>query len=139
MIVAVRMRGEPSLERTKKETLERLRLRRKLACTFIDETNKAELGMLKKVQNEVFFDKVNDDLAKKIIEKRGRYEGNGPVKKEDAEKILEGIKKGEWKIKKFFRLAPPIKGFRRSTKLAWSNGGILGHNKDTDKLIERML
>jgi large subunit ribosomal protein L30 len=139
MIVVVRMRGIPSLERTKVETLERLRLRKKLVCTFIDENNKAELGMLRKVQSEVFFDKVSDELAKKIIEKRGRYEGDKLVKKEDAEKILEGIKKGEWKIKKFFRLHPPIGGFKRSTKLAWSNKGVLGHNKDAAKLIERML
>jgi len=139
VIAIVRIRGIPSIDRDIAETLDRLRLRKKLVCTFIDGKNKAELGMLRKVQNEVFFDNISDELAKKIIEKRGKYEGEKPVKKEDVDKIFEGIKKDDWKIKKFFRLHPPIGGFKRSTKLAWTNKGILGHNKEANKLIERML
>jgi len=139
MIAIIRIHGIPSIDRDIANTLDRLRLRKKLVCTFIDEKNKVELGMLRKVESFVFFDKISDELAKKIIEKRGRYEGDKPVKKEDVDKILEGIKKGEWKIKKFFRLHPPIGGFKRSTKQSWQDKGILGHNKEAAKLIERML
>jgi large subunit ribosomal protein L30 len=137
MIIAVRMHGRASIDSNIEETLQRLRLGKKLTATFIDEKDKIELGMLRKVQNFVFFDKISDELAKKVIEKRGRLKGDKQVK--DAGKVLEEIKKGEWKIKKFFRLHPPIKGFVKSTKLTYQNKGILGHNKDTDKLIERML
>jgi ribosomal protein L30/L7E len=52
------------------------------------------------------------------------------------EKLLDKLKKRN--KGKYFALHPPIGGLKKSSKLAWPRG-ILGHNKDINKLLERML
>ena len=47
-------------------------------------------------------------------------------------------KRGKDKEKGFYRLHPPIGGFKKSTKLAFPKG-ILGEHKDISKLLRRML
>jgi len=136
MILVLRIHGQVGLKHTINETLYRLKIRRKLACTLIDKEDKIMVGMLNSVRDYVAFGEISDELAKKLIEKRGETLEGKPIK--DAGKVLEDIKKGEWKIKRFFRLHPPVGGFKRSTKLH-SPKGILGENKEISKLVERML
>lgn len=137
MILVMRIVGQASLKGEFDETLKRMNIHRKLACTFINKDDSAQMGMLAKATNMVAYGEITDELAAKIIEARGQGIDGKPVGKDTA-KIIEGIKKGEWKIKKFFRLHPPRGGFKKSTKLGYPQG-VLGHNKDIAKLVERML
>lgn len=51
-------------------------------------------------------------------------------------KLMDKLKKRD--KGKYFALMPPRGGFKKSSKVAWPRG-ILGHNKDINKLLERML
>jgi len=138
MIAIIRIHGRAGIKFDIEETLSRLRMRRKLVCTLIDEKNKVEYGMLLKVREYTAYGNVSDDIIKQLIEKRGQTLNGKKVDRKDAEKALEGIKRGEWKIKKFFRLHPPIGGFKKSTKIQYPRG-ILGKHEDISKLLLRML
>ena len=119
MIAVIRIAGRVNIRKDIKETFNRLKLMKKLTCTFIDEGDKVKMGMLKKLRQYVAYGKVSDEFMKKIIDKRGQT---------DKDKKYRG----------FCRLHPPIGGFKKSTKLAYPKG-ILGEHKDIDKLLERML
>jgi large subunit ribosomal protein L30 len=137
MIVVLRIAGQAGIRTDVEETLRRLNIHRKLACTLVDsKDNKFE--MAKSVRDFVSYGEISDELVKQIIINRGETLKGEKIAEKDVPKILEGIKKGEWKIKRFFRLHPPRGSFKKSTKIA-APKGILGENKDISKLIERML
>ena len=138
MIAILRIKGRTDLSKDIDETLKRLRIHRKLYCTIIDKSNKVQFGMLRKVKDCVAYGEISDELLKKMIEKRGETLNGKKISSKEIGTAVEGIKKGDWKIKKFFRLHPPIGGFRKSTKQIYPKG-ILGENKEIDKLLERML
>lgn len=121
MIAVIRIRGQVKLKKVIAETFNRLKLRKKLTCTFIDEKDKVKLGMLKRLKEYSAYGKVDEKLEKKVIEQRGQ---------KDKDKKYRG----------FCRLHPPRGGFKKSTKKSVSSGkGILGEHKDISKLLERML
>jgi len=115
MISAIRIKGLVGINEDIKETLFRLRLRRKYSCVVVEPT-KENLGMLKKVRNFVSFGEISKETYDELLKKRG--------------KTVDG------KLKPFFRLHPPRGG--AETKLHYPKG-ILGENKELDKLILRML
>ncbi len=117
MIAAIRIRGQVGLRKDVKETLYRLRLRRKYACVVFQNPTEAQLGMIKSMRNFISYGEISEDMYKKLVEKR-------------AKKDKEG------NMKPFFRLHPPRGGAK--TKLHYPKG-ILGENKDIEKLLERML
>jgi hypothetical protein len=77
-------------------------------------------------------------MIKKLIEKRGETLEGKKIDIKKIDKILEDIKNNKWTIKRFFRLHPPIGGFKKSTKTGYPNG-VLGKNKEIEKLMEKML
>jgi len=140
MLCVIRIRGKVGLDKKIKETLDRLRLRKKYSCIVIAPT-KEQLGMLKKMRNSVAFGEIKKDMLEKLIEKRGKEINK--KKKIDAKKIVEELEKGkkykELNLKPFFRLHPPRGGI--DSKLHFGKGkGVLGDNKEKiNELIERML
>jgi ribosomal protein L30/L7E len=114
MIAVIRIAGQVEKRKEIKETLKRLNLPRKFSCVLIDEKNPVLMGMVNSVAERVIYGEIDEELVKKIKKERGR----------------EG--------KKYFGLHPPVGGFKKSSKVAFPKG-ILGKNKDIDKLIERML
>lgn len=114
MIAVIRIKGQTGVRKDIKETLFRLRLRKKYSCIVI-KPSKIELGMLKKVRNCVAYGEIDEEVYKKLVDKR------------------------KTKIKNFFRLHPPRKGI--DSKLHFGvKKGVLGNNKDKiNNLIERML
>lgn len=113
MICVIRIHGRVGLDKKIIDTLDRLRLRKKYSCVVLEPT-KESMGMVKKVENQVAYGEISEDLYKKLVEKR------------------------KTKIKNFFRLHPP-RGGVKSTKLHFPKG-ILGNNKDKlNKLVEKML
>ena len=119
MIAALRIHGQVDVNRDIKETLNRLKMQRKLVCVFVDEKDKVKMGMLKSIKDYVSYGSIDESLMNEIIEKRGQRDIKG-------------------KFRGFCRLHPPIGGFKRSTKASYPSG-ILGNNKDIAKLLKRML
>lgn len=132
MIAIIRIRGQVKLKNEIAETFYRLRLRKKLTCVVIDEKDVVRTGMLKKVSQYVAYGKIDDKLFKELVEKRGELKPE--VKKEKVKP-----KKTKDNIKPFFRLHPPIGGFKKTTKKDVGQNGILGNHEDIGKLLRRML
>lgn len=117
MIAAIRIRGQVGLDKDVKETLFRLRLRRKYACVVFENPTEIEMGMLKRVRSFIAFGEISQETYNSLVEKRGKKDTEG-------------------NLKPFFRLHPPRGG--ANTKLHYPKG-ILGENKKMNELLERML
>lgn len=139
MIAVIRIAGRVKIKKEIGETLSRLRLRKKYVCVLIDEKDKIKMGMLKKVKDYVSYGEIERGLLMRLIEKRGKREDKKEIK--DADKIAESTEKGgrleEKGLRPFFRLHPPRGGLKSSRKQF--PRGVLGNNKEINKLIERML
>jgi len=140
MIAIIRIKGQIGIDKKVKETLSRLRLRRKYVCVAITPT-KENLGMIKKVRNLIAYGEISKETLEKLIEKRGQ--ALDKKKKIDVKKAVEELEKGknykDLNLKPFFRLHPPRGGIE-SKKHFGVGKGVLGNNKDKiNKLIERML
>ncbi|MCR4327233.1 MAG: uL30 family ribosomal protein [Nanoarchaeota archaeon] len=116
MIAIVRIKGQIGINKDVKETLHRMKIRRKYACTVIEPT-KVDLGMIKKVRSFVSYGEISKETYEKLVKSRGKKDETG-------------------KLKPFFRLHPPRGGAK--TKFHYPQG-ILGENKEMDKLIGRMI
>jgi large subunit ribosomal protein L30 len=113
MICVIRIKGQVGLNKDIKETLDRMRLKRKFSCVVLEPT-KENLGMIKKVKNQIAYGELKEDVYKKLVEKR------------------------KTKVKNSFRLHPPRGGIK-SSKLHFPKG-VLGDNKEKiNDLVERML
>ena len=129
MIAIIRITGQLKLSGDVKETLDRLRIRKKYACVVLPE--KPELiGMAEKVRNFVAYGKIDRETFLALIKKRGKTIGKGKI---EAEKIVDEImdakkeiKLIDFEIKPFFSLHPPRGGI--NSKLHFPKG-VLGDNK----------
>ena len=143
MIAVIRIHGQVGLNKDIKETLNRLKLRKKYSCVLVKPT-KDNLGMIKKVMNTISYGEINKETLVNLIKERGKTKGSPTQKSErvtkDAEKIAENILKGksmkELGLKGYFSLHPPRKGIK--SKLPYPKG-VLSHNKEINKLINKML
>ncbi|MFH1500685.1 MAG: uL30 family ribosomal protein [archaeon] len=140
MIAIIRIRGRVKIPEEVKNTLYRLRLRHKYTCVILHEKPET-LGMLKMIRDFVSYGKIDKSTLKKLLEKRGVIIDK--KKKVDFEKLSEEIfnakvdkKMQTYNLKPFFRLHPPRGGIK--SKLHYPKG-VLGENKEINKLIERML
>jgi large subunit ribosomal protein L30 len=127
MIAVVRIHGRVDVSYDIKDTLDRLRIHKKLNCVFVDEKDKIKMGMVKKVKDYVMYGSVSDEFVQKVVEARGELKD----KTKKVKKTLENIK--PW-----IRLHPPRGGFKKSTKQPIPKG-ILGKQPEISKLMERML
>ena len=118
-IAVIRIKGQVGIKRPVKETLDRLRLRRKYVCVVFENPSKEIFGMVKKMKDFVAFGEISDETYKELVEKRGKKN-----------------KAGE--LKPFFRLHPPRKGIE-SKKHFGVGKGVLGDNKKMNELVRRML
>ncbi len=115
----IRIKGQVGIKKPVKETLNRLRLRRKYVCVVFEEPSKEILGMIKKMKDFVAFGEIQEETYKELVEKRGQ-------------------KNKEGELKPFFRLHPPRGGIE-SKKHFGVGKGVLGNNKKMNELIRRML
>lgn len=116
MICIIRIAGETGLDEKIKETLSRLRLRKKYSCVVLEKPDESQLGMLKIASDFVAYGEINDETYKKLKEARGKPGKN------------------------FFRLHPPRKGIDSKKHFGETKKGVLGNNKEKiNELIVRML
>ena len=120
MIAIIRIHGMVNVNKDVEETLYRLRLRRKYSCVILEKPTNEQLGMIKRVKDFVAYGEIDESTYKKLIEKRG---------KKDKDK----------KLKPFFRLHPPRGGIDSKKHFGVKKGVLGNHDKEINKLIERML
>ena len=152
-LLVVRMRGTVNVPYWALTTLKNLYLNKKFSATLVPET-KNYLGMLIKINQWVAWSKADSDIIKTLIEKRGKKKSltleskDGNKSKSDykgIEELVDVIVNDKIKfsdqnnIKPWFSLNPPQGGFRRNTKKQFSDGGILGNNKELLEIVKRMV
>jgi large subunit ribosomal protein L30 len=152
-LLVVRMRGTVNVPYWALSTLKNLYLTKRFSATLVPETTNY-LGMLRKINQWVAWSKADSDIIKTLIEKRGKKKAagleSGEEKKTKSEyrgidELVNVIANDKIKfseqnnIKPWFTLNPPKGGFRKSTKKQFSDGGILGNNKELVEIVKRMI
>jgi len=152
MIAVILIRGLIGSSPDVKKTLELLRLKKKHSCVVIDN-NSVNEGMVKRVKDYVTFGTIDEKTYVEMLDKRGELLGKVKVSASsdiDTKKIAKDYFAGNlklrefetnFKLKPYFRLHPPIKGFeRKGIKMPFTKGGVLGDRNEAVKdLILKML
>ena len=122
-IAIIRVRGVTGVNKSIQDTMLMLNLHRKNYCTIVP-ANPSMIGMIRKVKDFVTYGEIDAETKKMLINKRSERDPK------DAKKL-----------KPFFRLSPPKKGFgRKGIKVAFSVGGALGNRGEKiNDLIKRMI
>ncbi|HEY7108867.1 MAG TPA: 50S ribosomal protein L30 [Nitrososphaeraceae archaeon] len=151
VILAVRMKGTVNIPYWARSTLNCLNLKSKFSATLLPESDDY-FGMLRKVAHIVAWGKADESIVRELVMGRGKMVGSVPL--DDANVLTEfgsidnliksivenKVKLSEVKsMKPFFRLSPPRGGFKRKSKKLFTDGGILGNNKELQGLVRRML
>jgi large subunit ribosomal protein L30 len=151
-LLVVRMRGTVNVPYWALTTLKNLNLNKKFSATLVPETSNY-LGMLRKINQWVAWSKADSDMIKILIEKRGKkkkplLESRDDKSKSDykgIDELVDVIVSDKIKfsdqnnIKPWFSLNPPKGGFKKKTKKQFSDGGILGNNKELLEIVKRMI
>lgn len=151
--LVVRMRGTVNVPYWALTTLKNLYLNKRFSATLVPETSNY-LGMLRKINQWVAWSKADSDIIKILIERRGkkknpllesRDENKNKSDYKGIDELVDVIVNDKVKfsdqnnIKPWFSLNPPKGGFKKSTKKQFSDGGILGNNKELLEIVKRMV
>ena len=140
MKAIIRISGEVGINQDVKETMKRLRIRRKFSCVVLSETPELK-GMLQKIRSFIAYGEISKEIFLELIEKRGELVDK--TKKTDKKGVGEQYFDGKLKklndanVKPFFRLHPPRGGMDGKKHYP---KGVLGYHKEKiNDLIKRML
>lgn len=139
-IAIVRVRGSIHLRRDIKDALNLLRLYRQNYCILVED-NPSYRGMIKKIKDYVTYGEIDDETYKELLAKRGEeYKGREEDRKSKIKYKKFILVEGK-KIKPFFRLNPPLKGFgRKGIKVGYKAHGALGYRGvKINELLKRMI
>ena len=150
--LVVRIKGQADCPYWATTTMTLLKLDKKYRATILPIKDNT-LGMLRKVQHYVSWVELDADLAKELIEKKARKSGYKKVTTEDlkelgfasSEELGKALSEGKATLSKlkplkpWFALAPPVHGFKRSTKKLYGQKGVLGANKDLGNIVRNMI
>ncbi len=149
--LVLRIKGLVNIPYWALTTLTNLNLSKKFNATILPE-NQQTLGMLHKVKDSVSWYKADKEIIKDLLEKKGKKASKKSITQSDIqerfgtfEAIAESLSSDEMTlsemdfIKPWFTLNPPKGGFKRQTKKQYSQGGILGENKELIEIVRRMM
>ncbi|MBI2659667.1 50S ribosomal protein L30 [Candidatus Woesearchaeota archaeon] len=139
-LAAIRVRGIVGMNQRVESTLSMLKLYRKNYCTVISG-NPSCVGMLKKVKDYVTWGEINEETFNALVGKRGEEFKDRETDAAGKIRYNDFITADGKKIKKYFRLNAPRKGFgRKGLKHTFKDGGALGYRGGAiNDLIRRML
>ena len=153
-LLVVRLRGTINVPYWAVITLKSLHLNKRFSATLVPETSNY-LGMLRKISPWVAWSKADPEIIKTLIEKRGKEKNPKLDSSKKVRKSSENYKgfdelinvivndkikfSDQNNIKPWFSLNPPKGGFKKSTKKQFSDGGVLGNNKDLLEIVKKML
>jgi len=150
--LVVRIKGQADCPYWATHTMMLLQLDKKYRATILPAKENT-LGMLRKVQHYVSWIELDSSLAKELIDKKARKSGYQKITPEDlkelgfasTDELATALAEGKATLSKlkplkpWFALAPPVHGFKRSTKKLYGQKGILGQNKELDTIVRRMI
>jgi large subunit ribosomal protein L30 len=150
--LVVRMKGTVNVPFWALTTLQNLYLNKRFSATLVPETSDY-LGMLRKIKEWVAWSKADSEIVKTLIEKRGKkitqLDSQKESKKKDEYKGIDELVNvivndkikfsDQSNIKPWFSLNPPRGGFKKKSKKQFTDGGILGNNKDLLEIVKRMV
>ena len=150
--LVVRIKGQADCPYWATHTTMLLQLDKKYRATILPAKENT-LGMLRKVQHYVSWVELDASLAKELIDKKARKSGYQKITPEDlkalgfasTDELATALADGKATLSKlkplkpWFALAPPVHGFKRSTKRLYGQKGILGQNKELDTIVRRMI
>lgn len=150
LYAAIRIRSLIDRNPEVRKTVDLLRLRRVNSCSIFPAEKSFE-GMLKLASQVLTYGEIEKGVLIELLKKRGRTINGKKLSEEILKKfgfadfseladyIFETGKIPSF-MKPYFRLHPPRKGFKRSTKKYWLNKGELGYRgRDINELILRMI
>lgn len=150
--LVVRIKGQADVPHWATTTMTLLRLDKKYRATILPAKENT-LGMLNKVKHYISWIELDAELAKDLLDKKGRKSGYQKITPEDLkelgfnsiDELAKALADGTANLSKlkplkpWFALAPPKHGFKRSTKRLYGQKGILGSNKELDTIVRRMI
>jgi large subunit ribosomal protein L30 len=150
--LVVRIKGQADCPYWATTTMTLLKLDKKYRATILPAKDNT-LGMLRKVQHYVSWVEIDASLATELLDKKARKSGYQKITAEDLKELgfsstsELGAALAEGKatmsklkpLKPWFALAPPVHGFKRSTKKLYGQKGILGQNEELGTIVRRMI
>lgn len=139
-LAVIRIKGSIGIKGDVNCTLNMLRLYKKNFCAVVPN-NKNYDGMMKKIKDYATWGEINDEMLKKLIEKRGEEYKSRETDRKGKIRYNKFLDFDGKKVKKRFRLNSPKKGYgRKGIKHAFSKGGALGYRGEKiNDLIARMI
>ena len=139
-LAAVRVRGKTGVKSGTSDTLNMLRLYKNNYCAVFPN-NPVYAGMLMKAKDYITWGEIDNDTFKMLLDKRGEEFKQRTSDTKNKIKYDDFITVNSRKLKKFFRLNAPRKGFeRKGVKQTFKNGGALGYRGAAiNGLIKRMV
>lgn len=139
-IAAIRVRGITEIRIKVEDTLRNLRLYRKNYCAVVPNSE-LYIGMLKKVKDYITWGEIDDETFKLLVDKRGELFNGREKDSKGKINYDDFVVVDSRKIKKYFRLNPPVRGFgRKGIKHSFQQGGALGYRGEKiNDLIKRMV
>jgi large subunit ribosomal protein L30 len=152
-LAVVKVRGTVRAQREARETLDLLRLT-KINHAVLVRNSPSMMGMLKRAQSYVTWGEISKGTLTEMLNKRGRLFGNKKLTDEYLKKIsyksisdladalaeckLDYAKLPE--VQPVFKLHPPKKGFKGTTKKNFRAGGEAGYRGEAiNGLVKRMI
>lgn len=150
--LVVRMHGQINVPHWATNTLELLKLDKKFRATIVPAKDNT-LGMLNRIKHYVSWQEADLNITKELFNKKARKSGYKKITDDDLvqlgfksiDELASSITEGKTSmnkikpIKPWFALSPPKKGFKRSTRKTYGEGGILGQNKELAELVRSMI
>ena len=152
-LAVVRVRGTISAQREAKETLAMLHLSKTNHAVLV-VNRPAIKGMLKRAQSYVTWGEISKETLAELLTKKGRLAGDKKLTDEYLKKVgcssindlAEGIASCKIEFLKLpdmqhlFKLHPPTKGYKGTTKKNYRAGGEAGYRGEAiNDLIKRMI
>jgi large subunit ribosomal protein L30 len=151
-LVAVKVRGNISAMRETQETLALLHLTHTNHAVILDD-RPAFKGMLQRAQSYVTWGEASKETIAMMIKQRGKT-GSSKITDEYAQKLgyanvdalvdaVFSCKAQYWKLEgvtPVFKLRPPKKGYKGTTKKSFRAGGEAGYRGEAiNELVKRMV
>ncbi len=139
-IAAIRIRGKTGIKTKIADTLSMMRLYKNNYCSIFPN-NSIYSGMLNKAKDYITWGEIDDETFTMLVDKRGEEFAGRATDSKKKVNYNEFITINGKKIKKYFRLNAPRKGFgRKGIKHPFSKGGALGYRGEKiNDLIKRMV
>ena len=149
--LVVRIKGQADVPHWARTTMTLMKLDKKHRATILPATDTTK-GMLYKIRTFVSWCEADPYIVRHLVDKKARKTGYAPLTDSDIQDIgyddidalTEALSSGKVALSKleplkpWFALAPPRKGFKRSTKKLAGQKGILGYYRDLPELVRRM-